>query len=377
MISIAKKGFVFILIMLVTSEVFLYFLNKNDIIRTYSPSYKFNQPFWSDINEKFGVWHSPNSEFVHSTPCFSLTYNSNSYGMRDIEREKEGSGRRFVVIGDSFVEGFGVSSDNRFTNKLEEKLQYQFLNFGTSGVFGMTQAALLYDSLASDFYHTDLIISVLPYNDFMDDDIKYGKAYYTDRYRPYLTGDYPNYKIEYFNDSISSGRSEEKLHRKIMSFFREFTYTYNFMVMIRDRLIVNIDEESLETLTKDNKSIYSGDWSGFNDIDNNHLNKLLWSLEKISKKAILNNKNVYLFLIPAKSDIEKLKNDNATSKLQNYLFEKLPLLQIKYIPLTEKFIEKSIESDNMNDFFHTCDDHWSNKGNAFTMKVIENYLNNE
>ena len=52
-----------------------------------------------------------------------MTYNSNSYGMRDIEREKEGSGRRFVVIGDSFVEGFGVSSDNRFTNKLEEKLQ--------------------------------------------------------------------------------------------------------------------------------------------------------------------------------------------------------------------------------------------------------------
>ena len=374
MIKALKGLLIFLLITTIASEVLIYSLNKRDIIRIYTPSYNFNQPFWSDINEVFGVWHSPDSEFVHTSPCFELKYQANNHGMRDKDRQKEGFGKRFIVIGDSFVEGFGVSRNDRFTDLLEDELSNEFLNFGTSGVFGLTQAALLYETFASDFYHTDLIISVLPFNDFSDDDINYGKSYYKNRYRPYLVGENKDYQIEYVRKNMSRGRNEDKLHRKIMSFFREYTFTYNFMVMIRDNLFVNVDKENLEKLKKISLEMYTDQWSGYHDINSIHLNKMLWALNKISRKANSLNKNVYLFVIPTKQDISRLEKDKDLSKLQSYLRSELPLLNIKYIPLTEKFVERSQKTNDIETFFHTCDDHWNSKGNYFAKEIIKNSL---
>ena len=357
--------------MVITSELSIYFLNRFDIIRIYTPSYNYNQPFWSDINKDFGVWHTPSSRFVHSSPCFSAQYQSNNHGMRDKERDKKSANKRFAVIGDSFVEGYGVNREERFTNLLEGDVGIEFLNFGTSGVFGLTQAALLYESLASEFDHTDVIISILPFNDFSDDDIIFGKTLYSKRYRPYLVGDYPDYEIEYFKEKISSGRNEGKIHRKIMSFFREYTFTYNFMVMIRDRFFSSTDKFGLAGLT----NTYTTDgWSGYFDVDNIQLNKMLWSLTQISKKANISNRNLYLFVIPTRDDIRRLESSKVLSKLQSYLNKTLPLLNIKYIPMTEKFVERSKEMKNIETYYLSCDDHWNSKGNILAKDVIKNFL---
>lgn len=52
----------------------------------------------------------------------------------------------------------------------------------------------------------------------------------------------------------------------------------------------------------------------------------------------------------------------------------LPLLNIKYIPMTEKFVEKSKEIKDIETYYHSCDDQWNSKGNILAEDVIKNFL---
>jgi hypothetical protein len=65
------------------------------------------------------VWHRPNGHFVHKGGCYTVEYDTNSYGARDVERSVHSSAPRTIVLGDSFIEGLGTSADVRLTNILE------------------------------------------------------------------------------------------------------------------------------------------------------------------------------------------------------------------------------------------------------------------
>src|SRR5277367_3641662 len=98
------------------------------------PSYRLNyNSYWADINPSFGVWHRPNSHFVHEGGCFTVEYDTNSYGARDSERALHSSAPRTIVLGDSFVEGLGVPVQDRLSNILEKDTGREHLNFGTQG----------------------------------------------------------------------------------------------------------------------------------------------------------------------------------------------------------------------------------------------------
>src|SRR5579864_4508908 len=50
------------------------------------PSYHVGyNDFSADINPAFGAWHRPNGHFVHKSGCYSVQYDTNSYGARDVE----------------------------------------------------------------------------------------------------------------------------------------------------------------------------------------------------------------------------------------------------------------------------------------------------
>ena len=63
------------------------------------PSYHVGyNDFSADINPAFGAWHRPNGHFVHKSGCYSVEYDTNSYGARDVEEK-----RTFIVAaGDRF-----------------------------------------------------------------------------------------------------------------------------------------------------------------------------------------------------------------------------------------------------------------------------------
>jgi hypothetical protein len=151
----------------------------------------------------WGAWGIPNAVSRHIKECFDVEYRFNSFGARDAERTETApaSGRRWLVLGDSFVEGFGISASERITNELEKRLGKEFLNFGMSGSLGPLQYLLLYRELAQKFEHDGLIVGFLASNDFTDNNVTYWMETYgaahARRYRPYLVSDADGRSIRY------------------------------------------------------------------------------------------------------------------------------------------------------------------------------------
>jgi len=148
--------------------------------------------WWGD-HPVFGVWHRPDAVEEHASRCFRVTYRTNSVGARDAERPRRAEGPRVVVLGDSFLEGWGVPAEERLSNRLEASTGVPHLNFAMAH-FGPYQAYLLYRELARDFDHHAVILGVLPANDFADLDLELARTMegYAYRYRPYLVGEPPD-----------------------------------------------------------------------------------------------------------------------------------------------------------------------------------------
>ena len=95
------------------------------------PSYQVGyNDFSADINPAFGAWHRPNGHFIHKSGCYSVEYDTNSYGARDVERSVHSSAPRVIALGDSMIEGMGQPADKRLTNILEKETGREYLNFG-------------------------------------------------------------------------------------------------------------------------------------------------------------------------------------------------------------------------------------------------------
>jgi hypothetical protein len=113
---VAINFLIFAVLAEIVSIVFLRLKNWPSSGPTYRVNYNM---FWADINPAFGVWHRPNGHFFHQMGCFSVEYTTNSYGARDVERSLHSSEPRTVMLGDSFIEGFGLPDQERLSNILE------------------------------------------------------------------------------------------------------------------------------------------------------------------------------------------------------------------------------------------------------------------
>ncbi len=163
------------------------------------PSYAIpspKEPFFIDIDPRFGAWHPPNKSHSARRACYATVYRSNSYGAIDDERVRAADEPRVIVLGDSFATGHGVIKGDRFSDRLETLTGIPHLNFGAGGT-GPTQYAMVYEHLARDFAHDAVLVSVLPANDFFDDEPT------ENRYRPYWSGEPGSYTLRYTLDQPS------------------------------------------------------------------------------------------------------------------------------------------------------------------------------
>ncbi|WP_133513210.1 hypothetical protein [Candidatus Thiosymbion oneisti] len=348
-------------------ELGLYFLAKYGNIPTLFPTYSWGnrEGFHFDLDKHFGVWHKPNSSFIHRRQCFSVKYYFNSYGARDKERTKNSKEPRAVVIGDSFVEGYGLDADKRLSDILERATGMEHLNFGTSGHFGLTQEALLYETLAIDFEHDVVLIGMLPDNDFINDDIDIGKRAFRDRYRPYYVGNYPDYKITYLGNRPSL---ESVINRdfwgKIKSFLREYTFTYNTLSYIKGMLSYKrAIEENKDSSKKGTYTVYSD----YYDYKRHQFMRARFSIEKIVGLASDTGKSVVLFTIPVYRDFLRYRDNPSPPPLHIELEALSKEIGFEYLDLLPFMFEA--EKD-WGRFFHTCDFHWNAVGNKKAAEII-------
>lgn len=178
-------------------------------------------------NSPWGAWGKPNSVSRQAYECYNVPYRFNSVGARDVERSRQGQGR-WIAIGDSFMEGFGLPEEDRISNQVERATGHQVLNFATSGNFGPLQYLILYQQLASKFEHEGLIVGFLPDNDFQDNDPMWweknrSKGHWL-RHRPYfeLAPDGNSFTIRYgvHGETIPSDDLDKEPMRPTKSFFK-------------------------------------------------------------------------------------------------------------------------------------------------------------
>jgi hypothetical protein len=317
------------------------------------PTYHVNSAsFWADTNPSFGVWHHPNGKFIHEAGCFSVEYDTNSYGARDKERTLHSSAPRTVVLGDSFIEGIGVPAGERLTDDLERDTGREHLNFGTGGDFGPLQYALLYKTMASKFDHNLVIVGVLPDNDFHDMSFEYWKAAGKgNRYRPYYAEDFSVFYPGHFDPHAGDG-----FWVHVEAFLRAYLASYHVGQFLVSRMYWR----------------HLGPYSGYNDYTPVDLARLQHALEDIKSTADAHGARTAVFLIAGANDFRRL-HQAGTNRLG-------PVMESwgsqVGIPVKDLLPEMDARANNdYMSYFLKCDGHWSPHGSAVAAQVLEPWLN--
>jgi hypothetical protein len=316
------------------------------------PSYHVNfNSFWADINPAFGVWHRPSGHFIHKEGCFTVQYDTNSYGARDAERTLHSSAPRTLVLGDSFIEGLGIPADQRLSNILEKDTGREHLNFGTGGDFGPLQYALLYKTMASAFDHNMVIVGVLPDNDFHDMSLDYWKAKGDgDRYRPYYAADFSVFYSGHFRANAGEGFWD-----RVEAVLRAYLASYHVGQFLYSEFYWR------------NASPYSG-YNDYNEVD---LARLQHALADIKTTADAHGARLKVFLIPRANDFQRL-HQAGTNRLG-------PVMETwadeSGIPVKDLLPEMDARAKNdYMSYFLKCDGHWSARGDAVAAQILEPWL---
>jgi hypothetical protein len=316
------------------------------------PSYHVNyNSFWADSNPAFGVWHRSSGHFIHKEGCFTVEYDTNSYGARDQERALRSSAPRTIVLGDSFVEGLGIPAEARLTNILEKDTGREHLNFGTGGNFGPLQYALLYKTMAASFDHNLVVVGVLPDNDFRDMSLEYWKSIGEgNRYRPYYANDFSVFYTGHFQANAGEGFGDH-----LEAILRAYLASYHVGQFLYSQFYWR------------NASPYSG----YNDYDDVDLARLKHALGDIKATADAHGAQVKVFLIPRARDFQRLHQAGT-----NHLG---PVMEAwgreSGIPVKDLLPEMNQRAANdYMSYFLKCDGHWSARGDAVAAQILEPWL---
>ncbi|QHI38113.1 hypothetical protein IMCC3317_34990 [Kordia antarctica] len=351
-------GITFILL-----EIVLAIYIRTAEIKIELPTYTFQntQNFWFDLNEDFGTIHLPNDVYRQKKYCFDVVYESNSKGFRDAEREVIAETKRVVALGDSFTEGIGVQVEDRLTNLLEQETAIPHLNYGLAGNFGPTQYFMLYKTLAREYTHEAVLVGILPSNDFIDDDYEIGLRFGSDRYRPFLKGNYPNFEMVYHTDSIHKSKALPRKQNFINKVLKNFTNSYNMYNYMRVmRRVKAIPQDKLLEASK---------VPSYFNYSEKQFNRMRYTIEEIKKLA--GNRPVMIYSIPIEKEIKAYREHgkNPLGKELKAVCDSINVEYLDLLPKTENFTEEEYKA-----LFLSCDGHWSEAGNAFAKKHIESYF---
>jgi hypothetical protein len=324
---------------------------------------------YADVNEHWGVWHY-NYPVKAPYGCVTLTCNPNSTGARDVERKLQSpDSTRCIVLGDSFMEGFGIADNARVSNLLETATGHEFLNFACSDM-GSTQEYLVYKHLAANYDHNTILLGILPANDFMNDNIQFDSSQSPLRYKPYWKGNFPNMQIYYYTDSLHHSQFSYEAYLPYKSTFKyklrhvleNTTCWFNILYFFTKK------KGAVDVIARAAKT--NMPYSGYYDYAANDLNRLKQSLFSLRKAAP--DKKIIVFTIPIASDFHRFNNNKGTPALVQQLQQFCSANNILYTDLLTTATPDDLLQYKKQ--FFDCDIHWNEYGNQWAMKKLLPYF---
>lgn len=306
----------------------------------------------------FGAWHTPGATGFLRTPSFSVRYDINSVGARDVERSRDAVGSRVVVLGDSVTEGWGVEVEDRLSNLLEASSGQEHLNFSMAH-FSPYQSYLVYRDLASEFDHDSVILGVFPYNDFTDLDYQAAAHApgYEYRYRPYLVGSYPDYRhLDY---------REQAWQR----FLRRRSYAYGALDLLLSKLRGHAIWGYYREWRDEESKLFRSFYYDHSEADLRLLQHVVKLLVREARE-----KRVAVVLFPALQDIRRYRQ-SGPSRLAASL-HRAGGGELRVVDLLPHMATRQ-ETDPKRMFISVehSDFHLSKRGNAIAARVLLHELN--
>ncbi len=311
-----------------------------------------NGGFWNAEHPLFGVWHQPKSSALQSSECFSTTYETNSVGARDVERSQACDAPRVFVTGDSFVEGWGLHPEERFSNQLEQQTGVAHLNFGMSH-FSPYQQYLVYKHFGPQFEHSAVLVGILPVNDFVDIDITQAKRArsYDYRYRPYLVPDANEYRhVDYRESSVGK-------------FLRVHSHAYHAISSTVAKLS---DPEGDDVYAPPVTNAQGLPHSYFYDYSERQFDLLRHCLDLIVTQA--DGRPFAVVLLPAQWDFVRFEKQPVETPLALRLVDWAKTHHVVVVDLLPPMANANA---NWQRYFFDCDYHWSAEGNRVAAQVLQ------
>lgn len=333
-------------------ELALGWVNRGGKLPLSIPTYSLanaRSRFWADQDPIVGVWHEPHSSYRHRMSAFDITYTANAHGARDRERSFSAEGApRVVVMGDSFVEGYGVETADRLSDRLERSSGVAHLNFGTSGSFGPTQYFLLYTSRVARFEHDAVMVGLLPDNDFHDDDPAFLRAAHASRYRPFLEGRYPEYDLAYTRSALPALAKGASMERLALQFS-------NTAILLKH--IIGARRQQASGRPEN--------YSGYFDFTPEQFDRMRFVIEQFHQAV--GSRRLLVFTIPCWNDLERVRT-SGPAPLPAKLAAVCKELGVEYVDILPAELALP---DRGASCYLPCDRHWSARGNEVAAGEIE------
>jgi len=141
--------------------------------------------FFCQFDPTLGWAPIPNRTARHERDGFSVLVHQNALGLRaadSIQPNRQSKQKRILILGDSYVWGYGVEQWQMMTApEVVQQSSTELINFGVSG-YGTDQEYLLYSILGRKFDVDEVILVLTPYND-VEENLS-ADAY--DHYKPFF-----------------------------------------------------------------------------------------------------------------------------------------------------------------------------------------------
>jgi len=366
-LSVLKCIFIYVCIIFAASEaacyIYIRWFNTNIPLPTYT-FINANSRFWVPVNKHFGVWHEPHSAYLHNKACFNVTYTANSFGMRDKERSLHSAKPRAVLLGDSFIEGWGNTLSERLSGQLEKRLGCEVLNFGTAGGFGTIQEWLQYKHLVKQFEHDVVLLGILPHDDFKDNNLEYNEKINPDSYKPFLKGNYPDFKLYYKVNKIPSPKNQNQIMRSIDFTLREWSSLYRVL-----RYLGSYRLKDMKLVPRWQAASKANLWtiSQYYSFNQKDWMVMRYTIEQLVLES--RGKKLIVFTIPVPSDF--MHYTGTEPPLARNLRELATKLNFVYIDLLQELAARGIPHEKL---FFVCDAHWNAYGNAKAAEILSPYI---
>lgn len=333
-----------LLVFILFSELGLMIVANVGLIDCQHPTYTLqsDSQYLAKFDPSIGFIHRPKSSYILKLNCTDkIKYTFNSIGFLERDLPRNISGKRIILLGDSFMEGYGVKPSDRLSNRLEKLTKIQIANLGMSDK-GTVHYLKIYEKFASQLDHDAVLIALFPTNDFYDD--------YSEEaikgYSPYWKKVDNTWKLK---SPIHKKKDKEEpgILKKIL---KEFTYTYNVYLQLRSQ-------------QKQKKLVY------FDHFNHSAIQWERMKLSLLSLKASAKSKKIAIFTIPGKHEItnDSFKLNPLTPKLKTFCDS----IGIEYIPLAESIFE--LKNEDRHLLYNPCEIHWSSKGHNFAAKIIREH----